>query len=220
MKIQSAQSINTLIHPASSANCRSLKEKDSQGITFTAAGIKNPSFVENVLNKNITKKLFKLADANPFAFTAISLAVVGVLLRPVTILALPGEHKEDKQYAAAKSAISASITTAVKILLAVPFGLAIKKLGEKAIANPNWKKFPKSGSPEFQAVNYLLNNIFGLGLMVASSAMMVKGVAIIMKKIMPSTEGKSQLHQAPTQASKALTPSGVKANKAGGNYAN
>lgn len=140
-----------------------------------------PSKLDKFLKNKFVQGLFKLADKNPFAFNIVALATTCMLMRPVTILAIPGTNEKDKKYAAGKSFIASVIGNSSRLLFILPLGIFMANLGRQAVKNPKLK-FPKDKTPEFQAYNYLVNNLAATLLAIPTSGLMVYAVAKVMDK--------------------------------------
>lgn len=151
-------------------------------------------FIDSILGSKLAQKTFKLASLNPHTFNLTIMAAMGIFIRPVSIMLVPGAKKEDKQYAAGKSVVSSTITTVTHMALCIPLAKSIEKLAIKAEKHPNMIKFPTINSPKFEAFNYLVNNGFAVILTLASSALMAEAVTKIMHKLVPE-EDESPQHE-------------------------
>lgn len=176
---------------------------DLQPPSFAAnLPVKKTPFTDKLLKNKFMQKLFNLASLNPHAFNLTIMAVMAIMLRPATILIVPGAKKEDKQYAAGKSVVSSVISTTAQLALCIPLAKTIEKLAREAEVKPHLSNFPKIKTPRFEAFNYLVNNGFAIILTVASSMVMAKAVAKIMNKILPTKETNTKLENTtpvPTQ---------------------
>jgi hypothetical protein len=153
-----------------------------KGFAGNFAVSKTP-FTDKILKKPFAQKLFSLASENPHVFNLINIGILGTLIRPATLIIIPGAEKEDKQYVAAKSVIGTVLLVASELAICIPLAKCIDKLGEAAKKNPA-SKFPKIGTPKFKAYGYLVNNVVGLALTLASSAFItVKLTTKIMNKL-------------------------------------
>lgn len=163
---------------------KSVKNAQSIGFEGNSAASETPR-IDNLLKKPLVQKLFKIAQQNPHAFNLINLAVLGIVLRPTTVMAVPGAEKEDKQYVAAKSVIGTVLIVASQLLISIPIGKGIEKLGKAAEKNPKIPFF-KFGSKKFDAYNFLISNAVGLIVTLASSSFLtVKLTTKIMNKLLP-----------------------------------
>lgn len=88
---------------------------------------KNP---KNFYNNQKVQWFLKLADDNQSLFNAIFALGLTCVLRPLTIMALPGEKKnnDDKKYAAAHSIASGIIALGISIAISNPIASAVKKI--------------------------------------------------------------------------------------------
>lgn len=159
-----------------------------ESINFKGANQGSTKFIDGILKNKLAKKLFNLASLNPHAFNLTAMAIMGIFLRPATILVFPGAKKEDKQYAAGKSVISSTITTVTQIALCIPLGKSIEKLAKAAEKQVGKTDFPKFKTKKFEAYNYLINNGFAVILSVVSSMIMAEAVTRIMNKILPNNK--------------------------------
>lgn len=164
-------------------------------IAISEPNNQNSQIIDKLLNNKLAKSLFKIANKNPFAFTIAAMLTACIAMRPATIMLLPGENKEDKKYAAGKSIISSVIANSIRLIFIIPLGMAIHRLGQKAIENPCFK-FPKLKTPKFDALKYLITNSAGFVLSLASAALMVKAIGKIMAKLVPENK---QQHNQPSQ---------------------
>lgn len=163
---------------------KSVKSAKTIGFEGNSAVSETPR-VDKILKKGYVQKLFKIAQQNPHAFNLINLAALGIVLRPATVLVIPGAEKEDKQYVAAKSLIGTVLIVASQLLISIPLGNAIERLGKAAEKNPKIPFF-KFGSKKFDAYNFLISNAVGLAVTLASSSFLtVKLTTKIMNKLLP-----------------------------------
>lgn len=160
----------------------------SQNINFkgTLPSTKSP-FIDWLMTRKATKGLFKLASLNPFAFNVAAMAITCILMRPPTIMVVPGSNKEDKSYAAAKSIIGSIIANGSRLIFILPLGILMKKLGQKALKD-NHLQFPKIETKEYEAYNYLISNGAGFLLSLGLSAPIIYTLTKVMNKIMPPKE--------------------------------
>lgn len=150
--------------------------------------VKKETAIDNILKAKFAQKLFKIANDNPHVFNLITIGTLGMTLRPATLLVVPGAEKEDKQYVAAKSIVGTALLIASELLVCIPLGKTIDKLGKAAETNPKLS-IPKFGTKQFKAYSFLVNNAVGLALTLAlSSFLTVKLTAKIMNKLFPSTD--------------------------------
>lgn len=90
---------------------------------------------ENSLLKDDKKWLLKLlakAADNQIVFSSLFALFLTCTLRPISIVALPGQkkNKDDKKYAAAHSIASGVIGYFTALLIASPIAIALKKIGK------------------------------------------------------------------------------------------
>lgn len=195
-------SINTNINnnQLSGKNLYLKKDVNHDRNTHFTGGLsktKDSKIIDWILKNKLSQKLFELADKNPFAFTIASLATTCMLMRPPTILIMPGSNDKDKKYAAGKSFIASFVGNSSRILFILPLGFAMKKLGDKAEKNllknnqpikalP--KKFPPRSTKQFEVFNFAVSQTAGFLLAIPSSALMVYATAKIMDKLMNKTK--------------------------------
>ncbi len=135
-------------------------------------------------NKYI-KKFLNMATDNPAVFDALFALGLTCILRPVSIMTLPGSknNKEDKKYAAAHSIASGVIAYLMSLVLFYPIAEAMKKImakpehfnlkyllkDKKALdaAGSYMKKLPEAALAPFRAIvtialiPVILENVFG-----------------------------------------------------------
>lgn len=176
--------LKAIKYPEYPINSLKMPIKNAQGIGFAGnSAVSESPRVDKILKKPFVQKLFKIAQQNPHAFNLINLAVLGIVLRPTTVMAIPGAEKEDKQYVAAKSVIGTVLIVASQLLISIPLGKGIEKLGKAAEKNPKIPFF-KFGSKKFDAYNFLISNAVGLIVTLASSSFLtVKLTTKIMNKL-------------------------------------
>jgi hypothetical protein len=178
-------------YPEYSMNNPKIPSKNASRIGFEGSFAAKPDTVDKVLKSNFAQKLFEIADNNSHVFNLINLAIYGMALRPATLLTVPGAEKEDKQYVAAKSLIGTTLIVASELLICIPLGAGINKLGKMAKQNPEIK-FPVKGSKQFKAYSFLINNVVGLVLTLAlSSFLTVRLTTKIMNKLFPPKDSKA-----------------------------
>lgn len=115
-----------------------------QSLNFNGKALTNDTiFIDKILKNKYSQKLFNLASMNPHTFNLTVMALMGITLRPATIMVIPGAEKEDKQYAAGKSIISAIITTTTQAALCIPLAKTIEKYAIEAHKNPAISNFPR-----------------------------------------------------------------------------
>lgn len=179
------QSVKNIGYPVTATN--SFKNKmRNEPVNFSANfSDKNSKFIDSVLkNKFAQKYIFDFAGKSPHVFNLCALAFMNILLRPASILAVPGAKEEDKKYAAAKSIIGSVLLTIGESVICIPIAKRIQKLAIEAKEKPNLSNFPPIDTPKFKAYNYLVNNAVGLALtMIFMSFLTVKLTAKIMHKI-------------------------------------
>lgn len=160
-------------------------------IAFKGNTTQGGKILDSFLTSKPVKKAFEWASLYPTAFMVGVLATVGLILRPATIMVIPGSNKEDKSYASIKSMVSTTINTTAKLALFIPFGMYMKHLGKKATETPLKGKFPELGSNEFKSFNYLLSGVLGLTANICSAALLAELVAKVMNKVMPPKQDSS-----------------------------
>lgn len=175
--------LKAIKYPEYQINSPNMPKKNAQNIGFEGnLVVSETPRIDKMLKSPFVQKLFKIAQQNPHAFNLINLAVLGIVLRPATVMAVPGAEKEDKQYVAAKSVIGTALIVASQLLISIPIGKGIEKLGKAAEKNPKIPFF-KFGSKKFDAYNFLISNAVGLVVTLASSSFLtVKLTTKIMNK--------------------------------------
>lgn len=76
------------------------------------------------------KDFFTMATQNQVVFNAAFSLILTCILRPATIVALPGKNKDDKKYAAAHSVASGVIGYVLSCIIFNPIGAATKKIAK------------------------------------------------------------------------------------------
>jgi|GEM_PF-3948703 len=123
-----------------------------------------PEYLANKVPDSFLKNkgfhnFLKLAEDNATLFEDVVTLILGITLRPASILAIPGAKKEDKNYAAAKSIASVVLGFGMTALVYIPLARHMKKLGNTAVKNASKScSFPyPANSPQFASFNYLIN---------------------------------------------------------------
>lgn len=188
MKIQTVKQLEYINHSGDS--CKNKINPSSVSFAADLPAEKTP-FIDKILKNKFSQKLFNLASKNPHAFNLTAIGLMGILLRPVGILVIPGAKKEDKQYAAAKSSIGTVITVCAQLAFCIPLALLIEKLAKEALKNPSASNFPQIKTPKFEAFNYFVNNGFSMILAVFISMLVAKTLTVVMKKFAPEKDENS-----------------------------
>lgn len=208
MKIQTIQCENYKKCQANLGKDGKMNQSNKLALSFAANLPKaNMPFTDKLLKSKFVQKLLNLASLNPHAFHLVIMAFMAILLRPATILIVPGAKKEDKQYAAGKSIVSSVISTTSQLALCIPLAKLIEKLAREAEIKPHLSNFPKINTKRFEAFSYLINNGFAVGLTLVSALVMSKAVAKIMNKILPDKKKESKVQDSQTHK----TPQAAKA---------
>lgn len=194
MEVRQLYSINTIkpenILPQQSGRveihnrnaCDQVSMPDNVSFTGLLSGSKE------LLKKGFFESL-KLADKNAALFKAVAGAIIAVFLRPIGIFAVPGAKKEDKQYAAVKSGVSAIIGTTLFATIFYPLGKKIENLAK----NHEIAKFPfKFGSKSYDIFNYLATMGTHFLIVPFSAFIVVKAVQEVVDFLFPTT-GKPNL---------------------------
>ena len=156
-----------------------------------AAVEKESKVINSILKNKAAQWAFKFANDNPFGFSVLTLATTCMVFRPATVMALPGQKKEDKQYLAVKSFVASAVANAGRLMFILPLGIAIKKMGEAAKKDSGFK-FPHIETKNFNAFNFATNNGFAILLSIGTAAVMTKAIPKVMSKILPPPESKKQ----------------------------
>lgn len=184
MKIQSLKQLEHITSFGNYSGDSHENKMNPSSVSFAAdlPSEKTP-IIDRILKNKLSQKLFNLASKNPHAFNLAAIGLMGIILRPVGILVIPGAKKEDKEYAAAKSGIGTVIMIAAQLAFCIPLAMAIEKLAKEALKNPNISNFPKIKTPKFEAFNYFVNNGFSMILAIFISMIVAKTLTIVMKKV-------------------------------------
>lgn len=159
--------------------------KQKNTATAFCANPKQTEFIDKILNNKVAKGIFDFASLNPFGFNILMLATTCIVLRPATVMVVPGSNKEDKKYIAVKSIVASTIANTGRLLFCLPLAKSIEKLGNKAVEKTKNIDFPAKGTPRFDAYNFGVNNGFAFILSLFTTALFVAAVTKIMNKIMP-----------------------------------
>lgn len=151
----------------------------------TSLNAKESPIIDGILKNKLAQNLFKIAGRNPHLVQVISVGILGLTLRPATLLVVPGAEKEDKQYVAAKSIIGTALFVASQLLVSIPLDKSLKKIEEIAQKNPT-SVFNHYSPKQLKAYNFLISNAVGLALtLTTSSYLTIKLTTKIMNKLFP-----------------------------------
>ena len=166
------------------------RKAPAQSVAFCAAP--ESKTINKILESKSAQWAFKFAKKNPFGFNILSLALSCIILRPATIMALPGQKKDDKQYLAGKSIIASVIIDVARLAFCLPLAKALDYMGEKAKTLAK-VKFPKAGTKEFDIFNFGINNALSVVLQVGTAALMTMAIPKVMSRILTPPEQKKQV---------------------------
>lgn len=122
---------------------------------------------DKTINSKWLRKLADMAVNNNVLCEALLVLGVTSTLRPATIMVTPGAPKEDRIYSAARSVASGIANLVVITVFTMPLAWQMKKAGKvvskcmeslSKSKNLGNLKFPEYDSPEYKALNFLLNN--------------------------------------------------------------
>ncbi|MEI7474055.1 MAG: hypothetical protein WCK67_04690 [bacterium] len=130
--------------------------------------------------------LFKLAQKDLALFDAVLTFALVASIRPLTIMAMPGASKEDKQYAATKAMAGGAIGLGLTALLFTPVTKAVKGVSKelfKGLANSEKKE---------KAFEYLMN--YGAKFIIAplQAFLLVESIHPIMDLVFPKKNKKTE----------------------------
>lgn len=162
-------------------------------LTFCAAP--ESKAINSILNNKSAQWIFKFAKKNPFGFNILALALSCIILRPATIMVLPGQKKDDKQYLAGKSIIASVIIDIARFAFCLPLAMALDSMGEKAKKLPKIK-FPKAGTKDFDMFNFGVSNALSIVLQVGTAALMTMAIPKVMSRILKPPEQKENAKKA------------------------
>lgn len=117
--------------------------KASYSGSFTGKSEAATPFIDKILKSNWFGKFTKYSNDHNISTSALVALVLAGVMRPATIMALPGKKdKDDKTYAAGHSMASAIIGFVFSTILTSPFDESIKKVFDEngKFAGPKLKK--------------------------------------------------------------------------------
>lgn len=176
-------------YPEYSNNSLSNSRKNPQRIGFEGNPVASETpRIDRILQKPFVQDIFKKASNNSHLIQVLSIGVLGLALRPATLLVIPGAEKKDKQYVATKSIIGTALLVATQLLITIPLGKSLDKLAEIAKKNPK-SAFNSYTPKQLKAYNFLISSVVGLVLTFATSSYLtVKLTTQIMTKLFPQKE--------------------------------
>lgn len=178
-------------------------QKSSKAPSFCAAlpavAEKESKVINSILKNKAAQWAFKFASKNSFGFSVLALAISCMIFRPITIMALPGQKKDDKEYLAAKAIIASAIADAGRILFILPLGIAMDKWtktakkAEELVDKQKLKELEKEAQnkvtairdTKYDAFNFAANNVFSVILSIGTAALMTIAIPKVMSKILP-----------------------------------
>lgn len=177
-------------YPINSPNMPAKSVKSPKNIGFEGnLAVKNET-ADRILNNKFVQNIFETAGRNPHLVQVATTGVLGLTLRPATLLAVPGAEKEDKQYVAAKSIIGTAIFVVTQLLITLPLDKSLKKLTDVAKQNPQ-SVFKNYSPKQLKAYSFFVSNAVGLALTLATSSFLtVKLTTKIMNKLFPHKASK------------------------------
>lgn len=172
---------------------------NTQNTTSLMQAGRSPAFSATPESKAINKILenksaqwfFKFAKKNSFGFNILTLALSCIILRPATIMVLPGQKKDDKQYLAGKSIIASVIIDIARFAFCLPLAYAMEYMGKKAKEIPKIK-FPAEGTKNFDIFNFGINSALSVVLQVGTAALMTMAIPKVMSRILTPPEQKKK----------------------------
>lgn len=97
--------------------------------SFTGKSEAATSFLDKILKSNWFGKFAQYSDAHNISTSALIALILAGILRPATIMSLPGDKdKEDKIYASGHAIASGILGFAFSTAITSPFDLSIKKI--------------------------------------------------------------------------------------------
>ena len=130
MKIQhTTQNLNSCKNAYCNSNSNGNKI-NSDSPSFKGQGFYNSKGLKKVLTSDTFGKLLDLSEKNPVILTSVYSLFLCTLLRPATIMALPGKNENDKKYAAAHSIASGLVGLAITAAILTPVGARVKLVFE------------------------------------------------------------------------------------------
>lgn len=159
--------------------------------------------INSILKSKSAQWAFKFASENQFGFNILALALSCIIMRPATIMVLPGQKKDDKQYLAAKSIIASVIIDIARFAFCLPLARALLKNGLKAKQNPKME-FPAKDTKEYNAFKFAANNGLSVVLQIGTAALMTLAIPKVMEKILPPPEKKKAVAEIKTKNGGAL----------------
>ena len=126
-------------------------------ISFQANSGEPLKLLDMLLKNKYVQNILSLAQKNPILFKASLATILALSIRPLTILAVPGAKKKDKQYAATKSIVSGAVSFGIACGISWPLQKAIEKFKVAAENGTLEKSLKKPLTKErFEAFNYFV----------------------------------------------------------------
>lgn len=192
MKIRATQ------YPEYSVKTSNMPKKNTSSIGFEGNSVVSETpRIDKILKTPFFKNVFEIAGRTPHVIRVGSIGILGLTLRPATLLAVPGADKKDKQYVAAKSVIGTALFVASQLLITLPLDKSLKSLAEKAKKNPS-SIFNKYSPKQLAAYSFFVSEAVALIFTFATSSYLtVKLTTKMMKKLFPNTDSNKNNTQKP-----------------------
>ncbi len=167
MKINSIQRDITLKQGGSGFRSETHRERMTTGVqnrgyntgyygSFTGKSEAAVSFMDKILSSKWFGKFTKYSEEHNVATSALIALVLAGMLRPATIMALPGDKdKDDKIYASGHAVASGIIGFIISTIATSPFDESIKKLFE---TDENGNRILKGGK-KFEDLNSKIDSL-------------------------------------------------------------
>lgn len=144
--------------------------------------------IDKILKSPFIQKMFETAGRTPHVVRVGSIGILGLTLRPATLLAVPGAKKEDKQYVAAKSVIGTALFVASQLLITLPLDKSLKSLAQKAKKTPT-SIFNKYSPKQLSVYSFIVSEAVALAFTFATSSYLtVKLTTKMMTKLFPAKD--------------------------------
>lgn len=153
--------------------------------------VENPRKIYN--NPKVQKFLEKAADSQ-LVFSALFALLLTCTLRPLAIVALPGQKKnnDDKKYAAAHSIASGIIQYIITLIICSPIAAGLKKIGKNPMKFLNKDKSSHLGditserfraSKDFNAAKKIVNMVPDVILVIPKAILTIALIPPILKYV-------------------------------------
>lgn len=182
--------------------------------------IENP---RKIYTSSQVKRFLEKAADSQLVFSALFALILTCTLRPLAIVALPGQkkNKDDKKYAAAHSMASGIIQYVITLVICSPIATALKKLGKNPTKFLDKDKSKHLGditsdlfraSKDFNSAKKIINMVPDIILVIPKAILTVAMIPPILKYVFKLEKKKKGQNNKPIDSSATAKPAQIPNN--------